>query len=54
VKPFERIASTPLEDQVGKPCSCDVCERDGKQHEPACAVHEEPPGKCDCEERKPS
>jgi hypothetical protein len=48
VKPFDRIVSTPLEEQVGKPCSCVPCERDG-QHAPACSVHDEDGDvKCDC------
>lgn len=44
---YFRLASTPLEIQVGKPCGCEACERDGA-HEPACAVHEEPAAACDC------
>jgi hypothetical protein len=47
MKPFEGLVATPLEDQVGQPCSCDACERDG-QHAPACGVHEEPIEECDC------
>jgi hypothetical protein len=45
-KPYDRIAATPLEDQVGRPCA--ACERDG-QHEPGCAVHEDPAAECTCE-----
>ena len=30
-----------------RPCACLACQRDG-QHAPWCAVHEEPPARCDC------
>jgi len=32
----------------GKLCSCTACVRDG-QHEPDCAVHDEPRGECTCD-----
>lgn len=38
-EPYRRLASTPIEDQLGRPCGCAACERDGA-HEPACGVHE--------------
>jgi len=40
--------TVPIEDiKAGKLCSCRACLKDG-QHEPDCAVHDEPIGKCSC------
>lgn len=44
-EPYRRLASTPIEDQLGRPCGCAACERDGA-HEPTCGVHAGEP--CDC------
>jgi len=42
-----RLTESPEDILAGKPCSCSACLRDG-QHEPDCAVHDEPPGECGC------
>jgi hypothetical protein len=39
----------PVDDiRDGKLCTCPACTKDG-QHEPDCAVHDEPIGKCTCD-----
>lgn len=42
-----RLTESPEDILAGKPCHCSACVRDG-QHEPDCAVHDEPPGECGC------
>lgn len=41
------LTVTPEEIAAGKLCRCEACLRDGP-HEPACAVHDEPKGRCSC------
>jgi hypothetical protein len=39
----------PVDDiRQGKLCTCPACTTDGP-HEPDCAVHDEPIGKCTCD-----
>jgi hypothetical protein len=43
---WKSLAATP-ESARQRVCFCDRCVADG-QHEPMCAVHEEPAEPCDC------
>lgn len=42
-----RLTVTPDDIREGKLCHCESCVREG-QHEPDCAVHDEPPAECSC------
>jgi hypothetical protein len=41
------LTVSPEDIKAGKLCSCVACKRDG-QHEPDCAVHDEPVRDCSC------
>lgn len=51
VKKRAHLTVSPEEYRDGKLCSCEACVRDG-QHEPDCAVHDEPIGECTCDSQE--
>jgi hypothetical protein len=47
--PQKRVHLTVSDREIlnGVVCECEACHRDG-QHEPDCAVHDEPRAECSC------
>jgi hypothetical protein len=48
--PFVAAPAVSDEEVLARPCACEACE--AVAHEPACNVHSEPPGACDCPARE--